>query len=58
MAAPSTFSRSRTTRDKPKRLLVLGEIGDGMTTLINALRDPERIEAAEAGMTKTIAAYV
>ena len=33
----------------PMRLLVVGEVGDGKSTLINALRDEERSSCAEAG---------
>jgi len=46
-----------------RRLLVVGEVGDGKSTLINALRDPVRSEPAEAGraargVTKQILTYV
>ena len=46
-----------------RRLLVIGEVGDGKSTLINALRDPARsVEAkhglATRGITKLITTYV
>jgi len=45
------------------RLLVVGEVGDGKSTLINALRDEERSSCAEAGkaargVTKQVREYV
>eukprot|EP00930_Biecheleria_cincta_P037018 TRINITY_DN25382_c0_g1_i2.p1 TRINITY_DN25382_c0_g1~~TRINITY_DN25382_c0_g1_i2.p1 ORF type:complete len:658 (-),score=114.80 TRINITY_DN25382_c0_g1_i2:245-2218(-) len=57
MVAPSTDTR------KPRILLVVGECGDGKSTLVNALRDPERSGVAESGLksrgvTKTIQAYI
>ena len=55
--------RRRAAAARPKRLLVIGEVGDGKSTLINALRDPARSEAAKAGraargLTKSIDEYV
>ena len=55
--------RRRTAAARPKRLLVIGEVGDGKSTLINALRDPARSDAAKAGraargLTKSIDEYV
>jgi predicted GTPase len=46
-----------------KRLLIVGEVGDGKSTMINALRDPTRSGEAEAGrsargVTKQIMSYV
>eukprot|EP00928_Gymnodinium_smaydae_P002725 TRINITY_DN10979_c0_g2_i1.p1 TRINITY_DN10979_c0_g2~~TRINITY_DN10979_c0_g2_i1.p1 ORF type:complete len:590 (-),score=129.54 TRINITY_DN10979_c0_g2_i1:234-2003(-) len=48
---------------QPRLLLVVGECGDGKSTLINAFRDPERSGPADSGLksrgvTKTITAYV
>ena len=47
---------------EPRVLLIIGECGDGKSTLVNALRDPARSEKAEAGMatrgvTKTISVF-
>ena len=45
-----------------RRLLVVGEVGDGKSTLVNALRDPARSSPADSGrgargITKTITTY-
>jgi len=52
-----------TMATKRKLCLVVGECGDGKSTLINALRDPDRSGEASAGLksrgvTKEITAYV
>ena len=49
--------------ETPKRLLVIGEVGDGKSTLVNALRDPTKGSAADVGkrargVTKSITSYV
>lgn len=46
-----------------RRLLIVGEVGDGKSTMINSLRDPARSESADAGraargVTKEIKSYV
>lgn len=46
-----------------RRLLVVGEVGDGKSTLVNALRDPARSSPADSGrgargITKAISSFV
>lgn len=46
-----------------RRLLIIGEVGDGKSTMINALRDPARSSPAKSGraaggVTKAITSYV
>ncbi|CAE8614392.1 unnamed protein product [Polarella glacialis] len=58
-----TASQGAPCETKHKVFLVVGECGDGKSTLINALRDPENSGEASAGLnsrgvTKTITAYV
>ena len=46
---PPIAGLTPTAKGKVKRLLVVGEAGDGKSTLINALRDPAKSEEAAVG---------
>jgi len=61
--AVPVVGNSKVETGKAKRLLVVGEVGDGKSTLINALRDEKKSTEASAGkaargVTKQVTEYV